>query len=131
MTYVHPFNPSDTCAGPEEGGGGAQGPDPTEKIQKLGFLSNTGPDPLKITKLPSQHSMLGHQRHATETPFKLRFTDGPVMARLRGILIISPLIQEKKLSGSAHDVNRVHMHSKDRAEELKTVREGYQNVLHV
>ena len=26
----------------------------------IGFLSNTGPDPLKITKVTSQHSMLGH-----------------------------------------------------------------------
>ena len=25
--------------------------------KNIGFLSNTGPDPLKITKLPSQHSM--------------------------------------------------------------------------
>ena len=36
----------------------------------IGFPSNTGTDPLKITKLPSQHSMLGHHRHASETPFK-------------------------------------------------------------
>ena len=26
----------------------------------IGLLSNNGPDPLKITKLPSQRSMLGH-----------------------------------------------------------------------
>ena len=35
-----------------------------------GFLSNTGPDPLEFSKLPSQHSMLGHHWHASETPFK-------------------------------------------------------------
>ena len=53
------------------GGTGVQ--TPPEKSRKLGFLSNTGPDPLKTTKLPSQHSMLGHHRHASETPFKWRF----------------------------------------------------------
>ena len=37
------------------------------------FLSNTGLDPLKITKLPSQHSMLSHHQHTSETPFKWRF----------------------------------------------------------
>ena len=46
-----------------------------------GFLSNTGPNPLKITKLPRQHLMLGHHRHASETPFKWRFAGGSVMAR--------------------------------------------------
>ena len=57
-------------------------PPPLENYKKLGFLSNTGPDPLKITKLPSQHSMLGHHRLASETPFKWRLAGGPVMARL-------------------------------------------------
>ena len=33
-------------------------------------LCNTGPDPLEFSKLPSQHSTLGHHRHAKETPFK-------------------------------------------------------------
>ena len=42
---------------------------PPENHKNIGFLRNTGPDPLKITKLPSQHSMLGHHRHASETPF--------------------------------------------------------------
>ena len=37
---------------------GAAGPDPPEKSKKkIGFLSNTVPDPLKLTKLPSQLSM--------------------------------------------------------------------------
>ena len=34
------------------------------------FLSNTGPYPLKFSKLQSQHSTLGHHRNASETPFK-------------------------------------------------------------
>ena len=57
-------------------GGGGRGrsvrgsrPPPSLKNRKnIGFLSNTGPDPLKITKLPSQHSMLGHNQPASETP---------------------------------------------------------------
>ena len=39
--------------------GGDRGSDPLI-TKNIGFLSSTGPDPLKITKLPSQHSMLGH-----------------------------------------------------------------------
>ena len=46
------------------------GPHPLENYKNLGFLSNTGPEPLKITKLPFQLSMLGHHRPASETPFK-------------------------------------------------------------
>ena len=57
------------------GGGGTGGPG-------LGFLSNSGPDPIKVTKLPSQHSMLSHHWHASETPFKWRFAGGPMMVRL-------------------------------------------------
>ena len=70
-----------SCVDPE-GGGGAGGLDPPEKSQNIGFLSNTGPDPLKITKLSFQHSMLGHHQHASETPFKWRFAGGPNMARV-------------------------------------------------
>ena len=43
--------------------------------KNIGFLINTGPDPLKITKLPSHH------RHARETPFKWRFAGRTMMAR--------------------------------------------------
>ena len=32
------------------GGGGGRGPDPPRKSQNMGFLSNTGPDPLKNHK---------------------------------------------------------------------------------
>ena len=67
----------------QEGGTGGPGPLPPLKNHKnIGFLSNTGPDHLKITKLPSQHSMLGHHRNASETPFKWCFAGGPMMARL-------------------------------------------------
>ena len=63
------------------GGGGAGAP-PPENHRNIGFISNTGPEPLKIEKLPSQHSILGHRRHASETSFKWRFAGGPMMARL-------------------------------------------------
>ena len=55
------------------GGGGGSGaggldPPPLKNHKNIGFSSNIGLDPLKITKLPSQHTMLGHHRHASETP---------------------------------------------------------------
>ena len=68
-----------------EGGGTQRVRAPPGKIQKIGFLSNTDPNPLKnhkATKKASQHSMLGHHRPATETPFKWRFAGGPMMALL-------------------------------------------------
>ena len=61
--------------------GGTGGPDPPRKSQKYRFLSNTDPDPLKIVKLPSQLSIFGHNRHASETPFKWWFAGGPKMTR--------------------------------------------------
>ena len=65
------------------GGGGdrASGPHPLENYKNMGFLSNTGPDSLKITKLPSQNSMSGHNRPASETSYKKRFAGGPMMSR--------------------------------------------------
>ena len=64
-------------------GGGGQGVRTSlRKLTKIEvFLSNTGPDPLKIEKLPSQLSILGQNRHASETPFKWRFAGRPKMAR--------------------------------------------------
>ena len=59
-------------------------PPPWTITKNIGFLSNIEPDPLKITKLhlPIQHSMLGHHRRASETPFQWRFAGGLLMARL-------------------------------------------------
>ena len=34
-------------------------PPPLKNHKAMGFVNNTGSDPKKITKLPSQHSMLG------------------------------------------------------------------------
>ena len=42
------------------GGGGAGGQDPLKIHKNVGSPSNIGLDPLKITKLLSQHKMLGH-----------------------------------------------------------------------
>ena len=53
-----------TCADPE-GGQGVR--TPLKNHKNIGFSSNTGPDLLKNRR--SQLSMLGHQRHASETPF--------------------------------------------------------------
>ena len=60
---------------------GVSGP-PLKKHEAIGFLSNTGPDPIEIIKLPSQQWMLGHHRPANETQFKRRFAGGPMMTRL-------------------------------------------------
>ena len=69
--------------GSRGGGGGAGGPDPTpENHKNLGFLSNTGPDPLKNHKATMQHSMLGHHRPTSVSPFKWLFAGGPIMAYL-------------------------------------------------
>ena len=57
------------CADPE-GGQGVRTPPPPKNHKNIEFLSNTGPDPQEFSKLPSQHSTLGHHRHASETPFK-------------------------------------------------------------
>ena len=68
----HKLKQDSTCADPEGGQGGRT---PPGKLQKYGFLSNTGPDPLKITKLPIQHSLLGHHRPASQR----NAVDGPLI----------------------------------------------------
>ena len=76
-----------TCADPE-GDRGSLPPPPPWKIIKIGFPSNIGPDPLKITKLPSQNSMLGHRRHVGKTPFKWA-DDGPLKVVFGSFLPLS------------------------------------------
>ena len=67
-----------------EGGQGVPTPTPSEKSRKYRVcLQSFGDlDPLKITKLPIQHLMLGHHRPASEMPFKRRFAGGPMMPHL-------------------------------------------------
>ena len=69
------------CVLIRRGDGGQDTPIP-EKSESIGVFSNSGPDPLKITKLPNQHSIFGHHQHASETPFKCRFAGGLMVARL-------------------------------------------------
>ena len=47
---------------------GSVGPDPPFPVnhKNIEYLNNTGPDPLKFSKLPSQHSTMGHHRHPAE-----------------------------------------------------------------
>ena len=59
---------------------GSGTPPPLKNHKFIGFPGNTGPDPRKITKLPSQHLTVGHYRPASETPFPLRFSDKPIIA---------------------------------------------------
>ena len=55
---------------------------PLKNHKNIGFLNNICSDTLKITKLQSQHSMLGHHQPASEAPFKWCFAGGPMMAPL-------------------------------------------------
>ena len=68
---------------PEGGGGRGSAPTTLKNLKNKGFLCNTGPDSLKITKLPSQHAMVGHYRHASKTSFQWRFAGGPMMAHFK------------------------------------------------
>ena len=64
------------CADPD----GRQGvPTPPPNHKNIGSLSNTGPDFLKITNLPSRNSELGHHRHVIYMAFRWRADDGPIL----------------------------------------------------
>ena len=58
----------------QEGKRGDRGRDPPppphlKNHKNIGFLSNTGPNPLNNQKaIASQHSVLGYHRHASEVP---------------------------------------------------------------
>ena len=84
-----------SISGSRDGGGSDP---PMENAKNIEFLSNTWPVPLKKnnTKLPSQHSILGHYRHTSETPFKRRFPGGPMMTRLQWYLLGSSLHTKKE-----------------------------------
>ena len=81
--------------------GGNRGPDPLKNHKNIGFLSNTGPDSLKNHKATTtvQHSMLGHHRLASETPFKWCFAGRTMMARLIKLVVfeISSSSSTKKI----------------------------------
>ena len=93
------------------GGDRGSGIPPSLKNHKnIGFPSNIDPDPLKLTKLPSQHSMVGHYRHTSETPCQWRFAGRPMMAHFQWHFDPLSIPSTKKkslsvldLSGSAHE----------------------------
>ena len=79
---------------------GGTGSTPSLKNHKfIRFLSNTGPDPLKITKLPSQHSRVGHYQPTSETPFQWRFTGRPIITLFWWSFELAPL-KKQHLSDS-------------------------------
>ena len=94
--------------GSREGDRGS-GPPPPWKWKNIGFLSNTGPDPLKIEKLPSQHSLLGHHRSVpvSETPLKWRFAGGPTIDRFKCYLNSLSPHKKQKQKKTPSDVVRV------------------------
>ena len=64
-------------------GGGDRGSGPSLKNHRnIGFLSNTGPDPLINHKATKTAFNVGQHRPASETPFKWRFAGGPMMDHL-------------------------------------------------
>ena len=91
----------------QSGGEGAWGPRPLKNHKYIKFRSNNSPDPLKIKKLPCQHSMLRHHRPASETLFN---DDSPLLVLFRSTLppfphgknVIRVAPPLTKLSGSAH-----------------------------
>ena len=73
-----------------------------------GLLSSTRSNPLKFSEQSSQHSTLGHHRHASETPLKGVSLAGRWLPAFSDIWILSPLKKKKKaLSefGSRSDPN--------------------------
>ena len=56
---------------------------PPEKSQNIGFLSNSGPDPLKNYKATEPAFNSPDHQHASETPFEWHFAGGPMMAHLK------------------------------------------------
>ena len=68
------------CADPEKGGRGS-GP-PLENHKAIGFLSNTGPDPIKNHKATKPaFNVWSSSVRQRNTTFKWRFAGGPMTAR--------------------------------------------------
>ena len=70
------------CADPEGGQSNQMPPPPLKNHKNIGFLSNTGPDPLKNHKATKPAFNVGPHQHTRETPFKWRFTGGPMATHL-------------------------------------------------
>ena len=91
-----PFEYNNACADPE--GGGVGGPDPLKNHKNIGFLSNIGLDPLKITKLPSHHSMLCHRQHTAKRHLNGVSLAGRCWPAYSGIFILPFLINLKQVT---------------------------------
>ena len=72
-----------SCTDPGGGGGGGNRGSgaPLKNHKNIGFISNTGLDPLKNHKAIKPALILGHHQHTSETPFKWRFVGGLMLAR--------------------------------------------------
>ena len=96
-----------SCADP---GGVAGGPDhPLKNHKFIGFPSNIGPDPLKITKLPSQHqcgSLSASQRNTISMAFRWQANNCLLLVVFGASLPLEKLTRVgpplTKLSGSVH-----------------------------
>ena len=97
MNHLHARNHRDTG-----------GPDlPPDKSQNIGFLSNTGQDPLKIIKIPIRYSMFGHHRHADDDPIihVVVFNSSLINKKKKKMKnIVSVGAPLARLFGSAHDL---------------------------
>ena len=63
--------------------GGTGGPDPTlENHKNIGFLNNTGPDPLKNHKVTKPAFYGGPSSARQQNAIKWRFADGQIMTCL-------------------------------------------------
>ena len=69
-----------TCADPEGGGQGVW--TPLKNHKNIGFSSNTGPDPLKITKKATEPTFNVGPCILTLMHDRWRFAGGPMMAPL-------------------------------------------------
>ena len=63
--------------------GGKRVKAPLKNHKNIGFPSNIDPDSLKITKLPSQHSMVGHYWYTSKTPFQWCYAGKLMMAHFK------------------------------------------------
>ena len=92
MHAVSSNNTSTDCLHAMCGFRGVDPPPPHRKITKIGFLSNTGPDPVKSqTTKPAINvgPSSARQRYAISMAFRWRADDGPLLVVFS---ILSPLI---------------------------------------
>ena len=108
----------------QSGGQGVRTPPPPpEKLQKIGFVSNPGPDPQKNYEATQPAFNVGpssaRQRNAILMAFRWRADDGPPVLVFRSSHHSSTRKKKlSKISGSAHAMHNYL----DRCEQCTTVR---------